>query len=235
MALWRPSEFNVFVIEEKKDHPPLPQKREEPLISQHLPSATVSLTSTLSKLYEKKLAHHLVCELEFHDHRHKKQFGFCLGRSTVDRIISLQSHHRGFAYCQHTLAIFLDMSKAFDTAWGHNTLHIPHTWNIEDRLLCCMTNFLGDRISKSEFSDHFHHTQNPIRSRRTGSDHTESSEMAKNWLRSCRTRPDHSEISQIARNPLRSHRTITDCAESAQVTQNHHGLCKTRSDHTELA
>ncbi len=74
----------------------------------------ISLTSTLGKLYEKMVDRRLQWELERTNLLSPSQCGFHLARSAIDQVLYCQSFiHDGFLHKQHTLAIFLGISKAF--------------------------------------------------------------------------------------------------------------------------
>ncbi len=109
----------------------------------------ISLTSVLGKLYEKLIASRLLWELETRHLLTPTQCGFRPGRSTVDQLMYVQSTILGsFQKHQHTIAVFLDLSKAFDTTWRYKIVKTLHDWNFRGRLLQCITSFLSDRFFK---------------------------------------------------------------------------------------
>lgn len=80
----------------------------------------ISHTSCLGKIMERIINRRISWTLEKNGQRHKTQAGFHKGRSTMDDIISLDHFkRRGFNHLSptNTNALFLNVSKAFDTTW----------------------------------------------------------------------------------------------------------------------
>ncbi len=106
----------------------------------------ISLTSVLGKVYEKIVTRRLLWELETRNLLCQHQCGFRPGRSTNDQIMYVSSLiEENFAKKKHTLAVFLDLSKAFDTTWRYKIIKTLHTWQFRGRLLQCICNFLTHR------------------------------------------------------------------------------------------
>nr|AAB23494.1 reverse transcriptase, RT, PpernR1 {retrotransposon} [Phlebotomus perniciosus=sandflies, Peptide Transposon Partial, 88 aa] [Phlebotomus perniciosus] len=82
----------------------------------------ISLLSVFSKIFEKPIRTRLnnfFCRLKVLSDR---QFGFREGRSTEDALLSVMSEiYEGINEGEKVAAVFLDLSKAFDTVC-HRTL-----------------------------------------------------------------------------------------------------------------
>lgn len=82
----------------------------------------ISIISCLSKVFEKILHKRLLNFLEFNKIIHKNQYGFVKNKSTEDAIAFLSENiYSSFDRSKPCLAIFLDLTKAFDTVI-HNIL-----------------------------------------------------------------------------------------------------------------
>jgi hypothetical protein len=78
----------------------------------------VSLTSCLCKLFERVIAGRLDWFVESKRILHNSQAGFRRGRNTSDHIIQLEMDVKeSFASKKSTVAVFLDISKAYDCVW----------------------------------------------------------------------------------------------------------------------
>ena len=76
----------------------------------------ISVLPSLSKIFEKCVHHQLMKYLEQHNHLSKCQFGYRRKRSTEHAIILFTNQIRkAMDKGQMTGAIFVDLSKAFDT------------------------------------------------------------------------------------------------------------------------
>lgn len=64
------------------------------------------------------------------------QSEFRQNRSTTDNLIDLESEiHECSANKQEGIAVFFDITKAFDRAWCQDIIAKLHRWNINDNLL----------------------------------------------------------------------------------------------------
>jgi len=78
----------------------------------------VALTSTLCKLMEKMVSTRLRWWMEDKQLFNKFQFGFRKNRSTIDQILRLADDaHKAVHNKQYTLAVMIDLEKAFDLVW----------------------------------------------------------------------------------------------------------------------
>ncbi|XP_074028321.1 uncharacterized protein [Leptinotarsa decemlineata] len=73
-----------------------------------------------------------------------------LGKSeTLDNLVDLESDvHEASANSQECIAIFFDISKAYDTVWRHSIIKKLHEWSIVGNSLKFITNFLNNRNFK---------------------------------------------------------------------------------------
>ena len=92
-----------------------------------LPSLTtsyrsISLISSIMKLFERVIEHRLRSHLEHIGFINKHQLGFTKAKSTDDHLFrQSQSIIESFNRGEHTVAAFLDVEKSFDNLW-HNGL-----------------------------------------------------------------------------------------------------------------
>ena len=88
-----------------------------------------------SKLFEKLVNVRLRYYLETHSKLDPFQTGFRKNRSTADNILRLTySIQRGFDQKQHTVAAFLDLSKAYDKVHPSALLYHIHSIGIRGNL-----------------------------------------------------------------------------------------------------
>lgn len=84
----------------------------------------ISLLSCLGKTFEKIVNNRLLIFLEKNNLIEECQSGFRKNRSTDDQIILLaQEIENAFQKKQKTLAVFFDLTKAFDKVWKDGLLH----------------------------------------------------------------------------------------------------------------
>ena len=106
----------------------------------------ISLTCCLSKLMEKIINERLTWYLEKYGHITKHQSGFRANRSTIDSIMELEHYTlNAMAQRKHTIAIFFDLTKAYDTAWRHNVIMKLHQFGMRGYLPKFIQNFIIDR------------------------------------------------------------------------------------------
>lgn len=106
----------------------------------------ISLTCAMCKVLEKIINNRLVWTLEQQNLLAPEQSGFRKCRSTVDNLIDLESEiHESLANKQECIAIFFDISRAYDTAWRYNILNTLSRWNIRGNSLRFIRNFLKER------------------------------------------------------------------------------------------
>ena len=84
--------------------------------------------------------------LERHNLISPVQNGFRKNRSTVDHIVRFESYLReAFVRQSHTVAIFFDIEKAYDTTWKHGILQDLQNMHLKGHLPNFIKNFLSDR------------------------------------------------------------------------------------------
>ena len=101
---------------------------------------SISLTSCVSKLFERIILSRLLCFLESHSILSPRQAGFRPGRSTLDQILYLsQSISDGFNKPRpgsRTILSIIDFSKAFDSVWHPALFHKLTQFFLSDRRAC---------------------------------------------------------------------------------------------------
>ena len=77
-----------------------------------------SLTSCLGKLFKRLVTNRLIWFVESKSIVGPEQAGFRTHRSTIDHVIKLDHDIKeGFVNKKSTIAVFLDINKAYDTVW----------------------------------------------------------------------------------------------------------------------
>jgi ribonuclease HI/exonuclease III len=106
----------------------------------------ISLTSCLCKTMERVIATRLHWFLESKNKINKEQAGFRRGCSTTDHIVQLETDIKlGFSRKQSTVAVFLDISKAYDSVWTQGLLYKTAKLGITGQTLAWIKEFLTDR------------------------------------------------------------------------------------------
>ena len=79
----------------------------------------------------------------------KYQCGFQKGKSTTDHLVRLETYIRqGSVKNQHTVGIFFDLEKAYDTTWKCGIMKDLHEMGLKGRLPLFIDNFLKGRKFK---------------------------------------------------------------------------------------
>lgn len=102
----------------------------------------ITLLCTLSKVFERLLLRHLVPHIQ----PRPEQFGFRAGHSTTLQLTRVL-HHMATAMNkkEHTVAVLLDMEKAFDRVWHEGLIYKLSTSTAPRRLVRVVASFLEDR------------------------------------------------------------------------------------------
>ena len=91
----------------------------------------------------------------------KYQCGFQKGKSTTDHLVRLETYIRqGFVKNQHTVGVFFDLEKAYDTTWKGGIMKDLHEMGLKGRLPLFIDNFLKGRKFKVRL-DNTHSSLNP--------------------------------------------------------------------------
>ena len=120
----------------------------------------ITLTNTLGKLMEKMVNRRLQNHLEKMSFYSNSQSGFRASHSTYDGLIRLQhSAHEALTDKKFCVAVFLDISKAFDTVWHQGLLTKIKNLDIKGNMGNFIQSFLQNRkISvkvNNTISNHF--------------------------------------------------------------------------------
>ena len=118
----------------------------------------ISLTSCVSKLFERIILFRLFFFLESNSILSPRQAGFRPGRSTLDQILYLsQSISDGFNKPRpgsRTILSTIDFSKAFDSVWNPAFLHKLISAGLPSCFARWTQSFLSDRRASVVFQNH---------------------------------------------------------------------------------
>jgi len=107
----------------------------------------ITLSSCLAKLMEKIVNSRLMKYLEANNLLTPHQFGFRRNCGTTDALVRLQNHViRSKREGKHTLCVFFDMHKAYDTTWRRGILKALHRRGIRGNMSLYCQEFLGERF-----------------------------------------------------------------------------------------
>ena len=106
----------------------------------------VSLLSVVSKVFEKLLNNRIVDHVEKCGLLSDFQYGFRSSRSTADLLTVVSDRIvRAFKRSGATLAVALDISKAFDRVWHVVLLHKLKSYGISGQIFGLISSFLSNR------------------------------------------------------------------------------------------
>jgi len=123
----------------------------------------ISKTSIVSKLLERMVAIRLDWYLNKNYLINKNQSGFCKNRSCLDNATRLYyevSNSLKSGSC--TIAIFLDLQKAFDLVWIEGLLLKLLTFNINGNMAKFINKFLNNRTSYVKIGNSFSDVFSPV-------------------------------------------------------------------------
>ena len=105
----------------------------------------ISLTSCICKLFERMINQRLMWFLEKNNFLCPQQSGFRKNKSTMDSLAQLTSYiEKGFHNKKHTVAVFFDLEKAYDTVWRAEILNSLYEMGLRGNLPKFIENFLTD-------------------------------------------------------------------------------------------
>ena len=109
----------------------------------------IALTNTLCKLMEKIVNARLMWVLESRNLITPEQAGFRKNRSTTDHLVQIETTLKtNLSRKLHTIAVFFDLTKAYDMSWRYGLLKVLHDFGFRGSLPMFISNFLTDRSIK---------------------------------------------------------------------------------------
>jgi hypothetical protein len=85
--------------------------------------------------------------LERDGHICSVQSGFRKNRSTTDNLVQFETYvQQAISHRLHTVVVFFDIAKAYDTALRHGVLHSLHQYNIRGNMPMFVKGFLQNRL-----------------------------------------------------------------------------------------
>ena len=106
----------------------------------------ISLTSTLSRLFESILHDKITCYLLDHSLLSSSQYGFLPGRSSCQQLL-VCIHEWLLSVCSglSVNVIYTDIAKAFDSVSHKKLIQVVRSYGINESVVCWLSNFLTDR------------------------------------------------------------------------------------------
>ena len=130
---------------------PIFKKDEKFLFTNYRP---ISVLPCSSKLLEKIMNNRLYKYLSESNYLYEKQSGFRAAHSTDHAVIQLISQIlQAFNENEHTIGIFIDLSKAFDTVDHHLLLQKLNLYRIKNNNLKWFQSYLSDRKRFKKFNN----------------------------------------------------------------------------------
>ena len=132
-----------------------------------LPSLTtsyrsISLISSIMKLFERVIEQRLRSHLEHIGFINKHQSGFRKAKSTDDYLFRLsQSIMESFNRGEHVVAAFLDVEKAFDNVWHNGLRYKIFQLDLPTRMTRWLSDFLVGRLIQVNVNNFLSNQINP--------------------------------------------------------------------------
>ena len=115
----------------------------------------IALTITLCKLMERLITTRLTWHIETNHLFNIDQAGFRKGRTTIDQVMRLQNDvTQSLNNNKYTVAIFLDLKKAFDMVWTTGILEKMQDLGITGRMYTWIKDFLSNRTFQVKVEGH---------------------------------------------------------------------------------
>ena len=133
----------------------------KPTKDSNLPSSyrPIALTNVLCKVMERLVNHRLITYLDSINYLHPMQSGFRKGRNTLHNLLNLENDvKRSLSSNDFTLAVFLDIEKAFDMCPRKGILKKLHDIGLRGNLPIFIKNFLETRNFKVKIRNKFSNT-----------------------------------------------------------------------------
>lgn len=119
----------------------------------------ISLLCCISKVFERLLFDHIFLFLKKNKLLNPNQSGFIPKDSTINQLLHLcHKIHQSMDTDDEIIAIFLDLSKAFDKVWHKGLLYKVHRIGISGNLLKWIQSYLEDRRQKVALNGSFSET-----------------------------------------------------------------------------
>ncbi len=119
-------------------------KKDDPMLCNNY--RPISLLCCISKVFEKILFNHIYSFLKRNKLLNRNQSGFTPGDGTINQLINICNK----IHCQldngdEVLAVFLDLSKAFDKVWHQGLIYKLEKIGIDGNLLVWLKSYLSNR------------------------------------------------------------------------------------------
>jgi hypothetical protein len=103
---------------------------------------------------KREIANRIHWFLESKHKLNKEQTGFRRGRITTDNIVQLETDVKlNFSKTRSTLAVFLDISKAYDSVCSQGLVFKAAKLGITGNTLTCIQEFLSERIMRIQIGN----------------------------------------------------------------------------------
>ena len=133
-------------------------KKDDPLLCNNY--RPISLLPCISKVFERILFNHIFAFLKFHKLIVKDQSGFIPGDSTINQLIAICNNlYKCIDDGDEMLAVFLDLTKAFDKVWHRGLLYKMKGIGICGNLFDLLASYLANRRQCVQLCGH---TSSPL-------------------------------------------------------------------------
>ena len=134
----------------KKDNRIYIQKPGKPNYHTEKAYRSLSLNSTVGKIYERCVTRRLIAYLHARGLFEEEQFAYLKGRDINQALLTMTLEIlQGFKKGEDTIGTFIDFEGAFDAVWRDGVVHKLHRYGIRGRMLTYVHEFLKLRQSRS--------------------------------------------------------------------------------------